>query len=330
MSVHLGIDGGGTNTRAVLVTGRGEVLGIGRGGPTNVNAVGVEAAQVNLGLAVANAQTAAGLDASSQTSTSRPRFDSAFLGIAGVVSDHDHVLTRDMARALALAPEECIGIDHDCRIALAGGLSGRPGAVLIVGTGSACFGINAQGDTWRAGGWGHLISDEGSGYWLGIQALRVAVSVYDGRMPASSLTERVMARVEIEDMNDLMPHLYVPGLSKAEIAAFAPLVLDAARDGDPAATALLDEGARELAECVGAVARQLDLGAVELVTVGGLIQGSDLLQARLRAALDARLPGCHIVEPDLPPVLGAALLSLQQAGIAVDDGVLSALHRTSY
>jgi len=322
MSVHLGIDGGGTNTRAVLVTDRGEVLGMGHGGPANVNAVGVEAAQASLELAVANARKAAGLDASAT-------FASAFLGIAGVVSDQDHVLTRSMAQALELAPENAVGVDHDCRIALSGGLSGRPGVVLIVGTGSSCFGLNAQGQTWRAGGWGHWISDEGSGYWLGIQALRVAVMSHDGRRPASSLTERVMDRMEIGDMNDLMHRLYVPGLSKAEIAAFAPLVLDAAREGDAAASALLDQGANELAECVAAVTRQLDLEAIELVTVGGLIQGSDLLQARLRNAVHARLPGCRIVEPDLPPVLGAALLSLREVSIEVDADVLSTLRRSA-
>ncbi|GAB5535559.1 MAG: BadF/BadG/BcrA/BcrD ATPase family protein [Rubricoccaceae bacterium] len=318
MSVHLGIDGGGTHTRAVIVTDRGEVLGIGHGGAANVNAVGAEAAQANIQQAVVAAQSAAGLNASAS-------FASAFLGIAGVVSDRDHAVTRRMARALELAPEDAIGIDHDCRIALAGGLSGRPGIVLIVGTGSSCFGINARGETWRAGGWGRLISDEGSGYWLGIQALRIAVMAYDGRSPESSLTARVMEQMQIRDMNDLMHRLYVPGLSKAEIAAVAPLVLDAAREGDAAASALLDQGVRELAECTGAVARQLDLEDIELVTVGGLIQGSDLLQTRLRGALDTRVPGCRIVEPDLPPVLGAALLSLQHAGIALDDDVLSAL-----
>ena len=322
--LHLGIDGGGTKTLAVLVTDQGEICGLGLGGASNVNAVGVEAAQASLELAVANARKVLGPDASSTLA-------SAFLGLAGVVSDADRALARRMAHTLPLAPDAPLGIDHDCRIALAGGLAGRPGIVLIVGTGSSCFGVNAAGEMWRAGGWGHLISDEGSGYWFGIQALRVAVAAADGRRPASSLTARVMERMEITAMDDLLHRLYVPGLPTSEIAALAPLVLDAARDGDAAATALLDQGAHELADCVEAVARQLHLEDAELVAVGGLIRGSEPLQSRLREAVHARLPDCRIVDPDLPPVLGAALLSLQQAGCPTGPDVLNRLRpRTLY
>ena len=147
----LGVDGGGTKTQAVIIDECGRVLGAGLGGPANYDAVGVEVAQSNIAQAVEAARQAAGI-------ADYP-FASAYLGLAGVVCARDCEIVHGIARRLNLAA--IVGVDHDCRIALAGGLSGRPGIVLISGTGSSCFGMNALGDQWRAGGWGYLISDEG-------------------------------------------------------------------------------------------------------------------------------------------------------------------------
>lgn len=312
----LGIDGGGTKTQAVIVDEHGRLLGVGLGGPANYDAVGIDAAQANIAQAVAAARQAAGIAV-------QP-FASAFLGMAGVVSVHDHQIVRGIADRLALA--DVVGVDHDCRIALAGGLTGRPGIVLIAGTGSSCFGINVQGEGWRSGGWGHLIADEGSSYWLGVEAMRMAVMAYDGRSGPTTLTERVMQALSITEMNAIMHRIYVPGLSKHEIAALAPLVIEAARDGDKIAGGLLRQSANDLADCVAAVARKLDLGkAPELVLVGGLLRAGEIFVSLLREAVLVRLPGCRIQWPELPPALGACLLALQQAGGSVDGEVAAAL-----
>jgi N-acetylglucosamine kinase-like BadF-type ATPase len=111
--------------------------------------------------------------------------------MAGVVSPTDRAIMANIAQSLTLAPADRVGVDHDCRIALAGGLSGRPGMVQIAGTGSSTFGVNASGESWRAGGWGQLISDEGSGYWLGVQAMQTAVRAFDGRLPPTLLLRKV-------------------------------------------------------------------------------------------------------------------------------------------
>jgi N-acetylglucosamine kinase-like BadF-type ATPase len=312
----LGIDGGGTKTQAVIIDDCGRLLGAGLGGPANYDAVGIEAAQFNIAQAVEAARRAAGI--------SEQPFASAFLGLAGVVSTHDCEIAHGIAKRLNFADR--VGVDHDCRIALAGGLSGRPGIVLIAGTGSSCFGMNACGDQWRAGGWGHLISDEGSGYWLGVEALRLAVMDHDGRGQTTALTALVMAALGVTEMNDIMHRIYVPGLSKPEVAALAPLVMDAAREGDSSALDLLRQGAQDLADCVAAVARRLNLGDTpSLALVGGLFRAGETLSALLREAVLARLPGCQMQEPELPPVLGACLLALAQVGESVDDRIKGAL-----
>lgn len=299
----LGIDGGGTKTQVAIADEHGRICGTGIGGPSNYDDIGAERTGAHIAEAVARARDDAGITAYS--------FDAAFLGLAGVVSERDRAAIRGIAHNLGLAPPTRIGVDHDCRIALAGGLSGRPGIVLIAGTGSSCYGMNAAGEDWRAGGWGHLIGDEGSGYWLGIGALTAAVRAFDGRGPATVLRERVMNVFGLADANEVMHRLYVEGLSRAAIASLAPLVLHAAADGDAVASELLQRSADDLAACVVAVAQHLGVaaGPCEVALVGGLFEAGDALAAPLHDALQIQLPACHVVRAEQPPIVGACLLA---------------------
>lgn len=306
----VGVDGGGTKTQVIILNDEGRVCGTGISGSSNYDDLGAEGAQANIQIAVQNAAQEAGVSSSG--------FDAVFLGMAGVVSDKDRSVIHTIANNLNLAPSELIGVDHDCRTALAGGLSGRPGIVLITGTGSSCYGRNSQGEDWRSGGWGHLISDEGSGYWFGIQAMSAAVGAYDGRKPATPLVEQVMDALGIHEMNDIMHRIYVPGMSRAEIAALGPLVIEAANNNDAVALGFVRRGASDLAEAVLAVARKLGMseGQSELALVGGLYK-SPLFSQSLRQAVHQRLPNCKITDAELGPALGACVLALQQLNIEV-------------
>lgn len=320
----LGIDGGGTKTLAVIARRNGEIVGTGQGGSANFDDVGVPAARNNLNDAVFAASRQAGLK--------REPFAAAFLGIAGVVSARDRAVVRQMALDLDLAPAGQVGVDHDCRIALAGGLSGRPGIVLITGTGSSCYGRAAGGQDWRAGGWGYLLADEGSSYWLGLQAMRSTVMAYDGRLSASLLLDAVRGRLGLEEMNDIMHRLYVDGMSRSEIAALGPLVIQAARDGDPTALELIQQAARDLASCVFAVADRLGFSApgqtCEIVQVGGMLKAGDIFLAPLHHAIATCLPHSRVQEAELPPVAGACLLALESLGDAVSEPVIRALRNS--
>lgn len=319
MAAVLGIDGGGTKTHAVILDEQGRLLGTGAGGPSNYDDVGQRAAQEGINQAVDAARRMAGLSA--------PRFASVFLGMAGVVSPQDRQVIRDIAQALDLAAPDAIGVDHDCRIALAGGLTGRPGIVQIAGTGSSTFGMNAAGEAWRSGGWGHLLADEGSGYWLGMQAMIAAVRSYDGRIAHTSLEERVLAELGLADMNEIMHRLYVDHLSRSEIARLGPLVLAAAAEGDPHARALVRQGCDDMADCVLAVAQRLgmDDSPTELALAGGIFRAGDLVLAPFADAVHARLPHCRVTPAELPPVQGAGVLALEMLGIVVDEQIFDAL-----
>ncbi|MCC6169399.1 MAG: ATPase [Caldilineaceae bacterium] len=319
MATVLGVDGGGTKTQVTILDEQGHVLGTGVGGPSNYDDVGRRAAQEGIGQAVGAARRMAGLPAQ--------RFASVFLGMAGVVSPQDRQVIRDIAQALDLAAPEAIGVDHDCRIALAGGLTGRPGIVQIAGTGSSTFGRNAAGEAWRSGGWGHLLADEGSGYWLGVQAMVAAVRSYDGRLPHTPLEERVLAELGLADMDEIMHRLYVDHLSRSEIARLGPLVLDAAAAGDAHARALVQQGCDDMADCVFAVARRLgmDDGPSELALTGGIFRGGDVVLVPFKDAVHARLPHCRVTPAELPPVLGAGVLALEMLDIAIGEQIFCAL-----
>ena len=313
----LGVDGGGTKTLAAIMDERGQMVGSGQSGPSNYDDVGVDRARENIALAVEQARAQAML----QGALLPDRFSAVFLGMAGVVSETDRAVIRAIAGDLRLAAPDRTGVDHDIRIALAGGLSGRPGIVLITGTGSSCYGRNAQGQHWQAGGWGHLIADEGSGYWLGIQAIRLAMMIFDGRAsPAprgkpSRLVEVVKDYLGLADMQDMMHRLYITGLSRAEIAGLAPRVLEAARSGDPYAGRLIRQGAREVAQYVQAAARHLAFheGPCEVALSGGLTQAGPVFLQPLEEAIHGRLPHSKILLAEQSPVKGACLLALQIA-----------------
>jgi len=292
----LGIDAGGTSTVAVIADGAGRVVGEGRAGAANPDDVGADGMAAALRAATEAARSAAGVRADLET---------AFLGVAGVISEDDRALVRSAAAGLARRIE----VDHDCRIALAGGLSGRPGIVLIAGTGSSCYGRTAGGRDWRAGGWGALAGDEGGSYWLGVGALRAAVRSADGRGPRSTLEEPVLAHLGLTGFDELLGRLHVEGATRAEIAALAPSVIAAAREGDEAAAGLLAAAARELAGCVRAVAARLELEQVEVALVGGLFAAGAILRDPLEHAVASLVPGARLVDAERPPAVGAALLA---------------------
>jgi N-acetylglucosamine kinase-like BadF-type ATPase len=310
----LGIDGGGTKTNAVIMDGAGSVAGSGQSGPSNYDDVGVDRARLNIAQAVEQAREQASGRGISLPGT----FSAAFLGMAGVVSDTDRAVIHAIASDLRLAEPEHTGVDHDIRIALAGGLSGRAGIVLITGTGSSCYGRNPQGQHWQAGGWGHLIADEGSGYWFGIQAIRTAMMAYDGRIAPTPLMDQVKNELGLSAMNEIMHHLYVTGMLRAEIARLAPMVLTAARQDDPAARSLIDTGTRELAQCVLAVARRLgfDSRLCEVALAGGLTQSGPVFLHPLESAIRTCLPQSRVILAEKPPVMGACLLALHSLGFS--------------
>lgn len=319
--VVVGIDGGGSRTRAAIVDGTGRVLGYGEAGASNIHMCGHDRARAAIAEATANASSSAGL--------ASPHFLAAFLGVAGAGTERDREELRAIGRELELAPSEAIDADHDLRIALAGGLAGEPGIVLIAGTGSSCYGRTSDGRVWRAGGWGALLDDVGSGYWLGVQALTAVTRAVDGRGALTSLQPALVSALGIEDIEEILRMTGREGLAREQIAKLAPLVLEADADGDDVAHEIVRHGLDELARMAHAVAQNLGWlsESVRLVFTGGLSENG-AYRNDFELQLGRRADNICLTEARMPPVLGAALIALEMCG-AINESIIEALASSS-
>ncbi|HTO94483.1 MAG TPA: BadF/BadG/BcrA/BcrD ATPase family protein [Bacteroidota bacterium] len=315
-----GIDGGATRTRAVFVTAEGTVAGFGSAGPSNYDNVGEETAAENIRRAVESARS--GRRSAPGGGLPAPR--AMFLGMAGVVSPTDREIVRRMVAAHRLASPDAVGVDHDIRIALAGGLEGREGVVLIAGTGSSTYGRRSDGRSHRTG-WGYLLDDRGSGFFLGLQAIIATVMEADGRGPATALGAIVRDRLRFTDIDDILHIMYRGGAPVADVAALAPDVIGSAAAGDGVARRVLAEGARELARMVATVAERLQFSGKEfpVTMTGGLVDRPGHYRSMIEREILASAPGVQIVSPALPPVLGAALIALEAAGVPITPQLLA-------
>ena len=139
----------------------------------------------------------------------------------------------------------CVWANHDLRIALAGALGGDAGIVIVAGTGSAAYGRTEDGQSWQAGGWGWLMDDPGSGYWLGRRALRAIAEEADDRGKPTSLTNLIVQQMGLNSIRELRDKLYGPKKTVTpiqKITGLAPLVTSAAEDGDQVAKENLERG----------------------------------------------------------------------------------------
>jgi len=306
MELYLGIDGGGTRTRAVLVAGSGEVLGEGKAAASNFNNVGEQEAGNNLRAATEAAFHAAGMSFRS--------VDGAFLGLAGVKSSEDIARMTSVAEARELAPAGAVTVKNDLFNALAGGLDGGPGIALIAGTGSNCLGRDASGEDFMCGGWGWFMDDGGSGWGLAADALRVAVRMADGRETPTRLLSTVLTFHGVSEANALLARLYNNAWSPAGIAGFAPVVIRLASEGDEAAKAVLHRGAKALSELVATTASRLDFpDGPRVVLLGGCARSGPPYQPLVEEAVRTACPRARLQDPVRDATYGAALNALSFA-----------------
>jgi len=300
-----GIDGGATKTVAAVLSLDTFGMHFGHDGPSNVDAVGVPAAASAIRTALAEALGEAAVDAAA--------IGSAVVGLAGTPSDELAGLVRT-----DFTLEACYFV-NDVIAAWASGTWLSPGVAVISGTGSHVFGVNAAGDSWRTGGWGHILGDEGSGYWLGLHGMKAALRYRDGSGPETALLDAAVAFYELDAVEDLQALMYGKPLSKREIAAFTQEVEKAAASGDQVASSLFESAAHDLAIQVRAPVEKLGLeGRFTVALVGGVFASGELLRQPFEAAVSEFAPQVEFAVPEIPPVGGALLLGLSAEGIADD------------
>jgi N-acetylglucosamine kinase-like BadF-type ATPase len=294
----MGIDGGGSAIRVVITMPDLTVCGQSDGPTANPGVVGFDTATRTIQDAMRAALAAADLTSD--------QIAAVGIGIAGAAAHHAAGWLREAVAAVT--PDALIVPSADFEIALVGAVGRREGVLVLAGTGSLAYGVNAAGQSALVGGWGYLLDDAGSGYWIGIRALAAVARAADGRGPHTSLTPILLETLDLAKPLDLVPWLYLSETARTRaVAQLAPLVLDQAADGDLVAQVIVTGAAAELVTAAHTVMRRLDIPAPDFAFAGGLLSGTNLLSEALCTALglDA-LP-----VPYHPPVIGAALLALE-------------------
>jgi N-acetylglucosamine kinase-like BadF-type ATPase len=299
----LGIDAGGTKTVCLLADERGLILAEGRGPGANLQAAGeLEVEKVLhqvMEMALGDRLT-------------RPA--AVCLGIAGVDREDDRrIVTAIMRR---ITPGSRVLVVNDALVALEAGTPGVPGIVVISGTGSIAYGRNAHGAAARAGGWGHVIGDEGSGYWIGRQALAAVVREVDGRGPRTELTDDVLAHFGVPNAAGLIQVVYNREVPRRNVATLGPIVQRARDRGDAVATQVLERAAEELVLAARSVATRLEMrgDTFPFILAGGVFRVVPWLSDELGRRLVEVAPRCQVRPLVEEPAVGAVALALAEAG----------------
>lgn len=302
----VGVDAGGTKTlAAALDLATGEVT-TGRAGPANPDAIGLDDAVAAIAEGVREA--CGGRDDVRGVLVAGAGTDAATLGDAVVRALPSAVFVNDVVAAWAAVA------------------AGEPAVAVISGTGSNALGVDAAHRARRAGGWGHVFGDEGSGHWLGREAVGAAIRAFDGRDPATAIGPLLCEEVGAPDVGAAVIKLYAEGAGKTQVASLGPLVSRAAADGDAVAIALLARSGEALADHVVAIADALELDAGTALPVGmtgSTWKAGGALRERFDAVVTERLPHAEIRRVDTAPVVGSLALALHACGRS--DGVESLL-----
>ena len=289
----LGIDGGGTNTRAVIACGE-NVLGRAQGGSIKRLRVGAEAAEENLRALLRDVFDAAGVS----------HVDAASAGVASASLPGISDWITEVFHDFDIQISEVVG---DEVIALDAAFHGGPGILQIAGTGTNCIGRTAAGKYESAGGYSSVLGDEGSGYWIGLHAIRQALHAYDRGEP-SLILDRVAAAWGTSTLEELVDlGNAIPG---PDFAALAPVISMAAEEGDEVATRVLLQAAADLAESILLVRHKLHQrhGITEEVPVaftGSVLEKTHIVRARLTDLLKQAAPNMPFLQDGVVAVEGA-------------------------
>lgn len=316
MDTYLGIDGGGSGSRALVVDENGILLWRREGPSANCRELSKEAFWANLDTFWENIQ--------------REGFTpvGVAMGLSGVVfSGMAEALVRDGSTRWGI-PQRSFLIESDLKAAHRGAFQNEPGITLISGTGSSCLGRNTTGGWHQCGGWGSILDDAGSGYQMGLAGLRLALRMRDGREARTGLEQRLFQRLEMETPQELVQWIHDSGNRKPIIANLFLELVSLEKEGDPRASDILKGGRNSLVEMVVATARALHLPEPSLILAGSVAQQSGSFGEKLKQALLEALPDAKIVSGQLPPEAGAILGFLEYQGARVENRFLENLKQT--
>ena len=298
----LGIDAGGTKTVCLLADDQGQVIAESRRGGANLQAVGELEVEKVLH------------EVMEEAIGNRAIVPAAIcLGIAGVDRPDDSAVVDGIMRRIGYKAR--VVVVNDALVALEAGAPGQAGVVVISGTGSISYGRDGRGQAARSGGWGYVLGDEGSGYWIGRAALRAVLREADRRGPATLLSGLLLEHFGVPQAQGLIHEVYNTNLKPAAIGALSRCVQAAFSQGDQVAIGILRGAADELEASALSVARRLELIGESFVFIlaGGIFRAVPWLEQELERRLPLSAPRSRVRLLDREPATGAVAIALQEA-----------------
>jgi len=296
-----GIDAGGTTTKCILMNENGELLAESKAGPANYQATGLTNVIQEIRKALNLVCKKAGIN----------EIDILGIGLAGVVSKEDIQMVKN--NLLPLSQVKNCFITNDGEIAVLGAYAGESGIVVIAGTGSIIYGLKENGVTVQVGGWGPILGDEGSGFWIGLKALQAIIKTEEGRCINTSLSNILMNSFNINNLKELVSFVYQDKLPREKIASLAPLVIETMVNGDQVAKQIIEKGCDELILMIKVIAKKLNYQKKEIAVTGGLFNNSpfyDLFSYKLKKTSNYKA-----IKPLYPAVYGAIFYGALKAGL---------------
>lgn len=315
----IGIDGGATYSFGVAVDATGRVLASSQSGSLYFFGSSLSESRRNLTDLIKSMEVRLPLG---------NEFSQIVMGNAALFMEASERERETLCRGII--PLDRTRVVGDSITTFHGASLGKPGILVLCGTGSIVLIQNGEGQFFQTGGWGHQLGDEGGGHWIAVQSIRAAIAAVEGRGPQTALVAEICRWFQVKELSDIVAAIYHPKFSKDKLAVLAEHLAVTLGEDDPGFNDVCRRGGEELArQTLAAVAvLGLDLDPVPLYLHGGVVTKNRVLREALVRSLQERLP-VEVTPPALIPILGAALMALVGAGVHPSEDVVTTL-RESY
>jgi N-acetylglucosamine kinase-like BadF-type ATPase len=297
MNYYIGIDGGGTKTDCILVDDNFNILCSIKGGPLNILSQRISESSKTILQLISSCISNQNINLS--------LIKCIGIGAAGAGRIEDASKLEIKLKELLPIPMYT-KVFSDAEAALEGAFNGKPGCILISGTGSIIWGKDSNGEFHRSGGFGKILGDEGSGFMLGKKALIAALKEFDCRGEKSLITSLLKEKYQIESAQDIINQVYKKNM---DVSALAPLVLASAGNNDPVALKIIDEESNELLDLILSMMKKLKNENIEICFTGKLISTVNIFSIMLRKKISVFNKQIIIKEPEFPPAMGSVFLA---------------------